>query len=307
MADPNKRSAENVPGEFFVDTTCIDCDQCREIAPASFGDGNGQARVQRQPVSGEDQTAALHALLTCPVGAIGASSGPVFSKDLAEAAGDFPLPIEENVFFCGYASRNSYGASSYFIVRPEGNVLVDSPRFASRLVQRLEALGGVRWMFLSHVDDIADHARFRAHFGCDRIIHAGELPALAGGRRARSGAGGGDGMEIVIEGDEEHRLAPDLTIIPTPGHTRGHQVLLHRDKFLFTGDHLWWSTARHGLSASRSYCWYSWKEQIASMRRLLDYHFEWVLPGHGQRHRAPDAPAMRQSLQACVTQMHRAA
>ena len=39
MANKAQRWPSNVPGEFYVDRTCIDCDQCREIAPATFGDG----------------------------------------------------------------------------------------------------------------------------------------------------------------------------------------------------------------------------------------------------------------------------
>ena len=35
MANPKKRVPENVPGDFFVDSTCIDCDACRQIAPAA--------------------------------------------------------------------------------------------------------------------------------------------------------------------------------------------------------------------------------------------------------------------------------
>ena len=34
MANVKKRVRENVPGDFFVDSTCIDCDACRQIAPA---------------------------------------------------------------------------------------------------------------------------------------------------------------------------------------------------------------------------------------------------------------------------------
>src|SRR5205085_11488099 len=91
----------------------------------------------------------------------------------------FPLPIAENVYFCGYTSELSFGAWSYLIVRSDaagGNVLVDSPRFASQLVKRIEALGGVRQMFLSHRDDVAEHARFAKRFHCTRIMHADEMP-----------------------------------------------------------------------------------------------------------------------------------
>jgi glyoxylase-like metal-dependent hydrolase (beta-lactamase superfamily II) len=76
-------------------------------------------------------------------------------------------------------------------------------------------------------------------------------------------------------------------------------VLLYRDKFLFAGDHLWWSETRERLVASRSVCWFSWEEQVRSLRRLLDYRFEWVLPGHGRRFHAP-AARMRNELERLV-------
>ena len=33
MANPKKRVPENVPGEFFVDSTCIDCDTSFHAPP----------------------------------------------------------------------------------------------------------------------------------------------------------------------------------------------------------------------------------------------------------------------------------
>ncbi len=290
MANQAQRWPSNVPGEFYVDRTCIDCDQCREIAPATFGDGDGHARVNRQPESPEAIRRALMAVVTCPVGAIGSE----LRRPLGEAVAAFPERIEDNVYFCGFASGDSFGASSYLIVRPDGNVLVDSPRYASRLVERIEQLGGVRWMFLSHVDDVADHSQFRRRFGCERIIHGREV-----GRRMGSALAD---IERTIEGDEPVWIAPELLAIPTPGHTRGHTVLLDRSRFLFTGDHLWWSPESGRLAASSRYCWYSWPKQIESMERLLEHRFEWVLPGHGRRHHA-SAAEMHESLAGCIAWM----
>jgi glyoxylase-like metal-dependent hydrolase (beta-lactamase superfamily II) len=48
---------------------------------------------------------------------------------------------------------------------------------------------------------------------------------------------------------------------------------------------------------SRSVCWYSWSKQVESLRRLLDFRFEWVLPGHGRRWHAPSAAAMREMIE----------
>ena len=49
MANFNKRVPENVPGEFFVDSTCIDCDTCRQLAPATFGETSAYAFVRATP------------------------------------------------------------------------------------------------------------------------------------------------------------------------------------------------------------------------------------------------------------------
>jgi glyoxylase-like metal-dependent hydrolase (beta-lactamase superfamily II)/ferredoxin len=276
MADPKRRVSENVPGRFFVDASCIDCDQCRQVAPALFVATTDHSYVGRQPSTPDEELRAGIVLLTCPVGAIGAEG----KADLAAAAAALPEPIEGEVYFCGYASERSFGASSYLIRRPEGNVLVDSPRYTAGLARRLEDLGGVRWMFLSHGDDVADHAKFREHFGCERIMHVEDATFAP---------------ERPIDGVDPVRLSADLLAIPVPGHTEGSVALLFRDRFLFTGDHLWWDPDRGRLSASRSYCWYSWTEQLRSLQRLLDHAFEWVLPGHGHRIHLP-ADRMREGV-----------
>jgi glyoxylase-like metal-dependent hydrolase (beta-lactamase superfamily II)/ferredoxin len=283
MADLRKRLDANAPGEFFVDSSCIDCDLCRQIAPAVFRAEGETSVVHHQPSGEPELRRAEMALVTCPT----ASIGTVGKRNLAAAIEAFPEPIEDNVRFCGFASEDSFGGSSYLILRPDGNVLVDSPRFTAPLVRRLEALGGVRGMFLSHIDDVADHQKFRDHFGCERIMHAEDAHF---------------GVERVIEGKDPVRLADDLVVIPVPGHTAGSQALLHRDRFLFTGDHLWWNPDQGRLGASRRYNWHSWSEQRRSMERLLEHSFEWVLPGHGARHHAP-APEMKRLVQDLVTRM----
>ena len=40
MADQSKKWQDNVPGKYFVDDQCIDCDACRPEAPdSSIGSG----------------------------------------------------------------------------------------------------------------------------------------------------------------------------------------------------------------------------------------------------------------------------
>ena len=288
MANVEKRLARNVPGDFFVDSSCIDCDACRQLAPEVFAASGDASVVFRQPTTLAETRRALMALVACPTGSIGSLKPQNFRAGI-EA---FPMPIDENVYFCGFTAESSFGAWSYLILRPEaegGNVLVDSPRFASQLVKRLAVMGGVRKMFLSHIDDVADHARFAKRFSCHRVMHADD-----GARKL--------GVEWLIEGQEDVQLDRELLVISTPGHTRGHAVLLYKDRYLFTGDHLAWSPERKTLTAFRSVCWYSWDEQIRSMEKLLQYNFEWVLPGHGRIHH--DSPEnMRAALERCIVWM----
>ena len=75
MADINDKLPDNVPGEFFVDAECIDCDLCRETAPDNFtrNDDEGYSYVKKQPENEEEETLCKEALEGCPVEAIGAA------------------------------------------------------------------------------------------------------------------------------------------------------------------------------------------------------------------------------------------
>ena len=290
MANVALRLPENVAGDFFVDSTCIDCDACRQIAPEIFAEDDEYSIVYRQPQSAQETKRALMALVACPTGSI----GTVEHHDAHMGIDAYPSLIAENVYFCGFTAESSFGAWSYLIVRPEkdgGNMLIDSPRFATQLVKKIQDLGDVRTMFLTHRDDVADHDRFAKRFRCQRVMHNDD-----GATRL--------GIENVIRGEAPFAVDNELLAIPVPGHTRGHTVLLYKNKFLFTGDHLAWSPNRNTLIAFRSACWYSWEAQIRSMEKLLNYDFEWVLPGHGRIHR-DTAENMRGHLRGCIGWMKR--
>ncbi len=73
MADRTRKVPENLPGRFYVDETCIDCELCRETAPEQFArqDLGGYSFVIQQPTDPADEAACLAALEECPVEAIG--------------------------------------------------------------------------------------------------------------------------------------------------------------------------------------------------------------------------------------------
>ena len=286
MAQAALRLPENVPGDFYVDSTCIDCDACRIFAPAVFSDTGDQSAVFHQPETDAEMLAAQKALISCPT----ASIGSMAKHDMRPALASLPELVDGDVYRCGYASESSFGAISYLIRRPHGNILVDSPRFSGPLVKNIAAMGGASRMLLTHQDDVADHARFASRFGCERVLHRDDV-------HARTAS-----IELQPAGSDPIDLGGGMLMIPTPGHTKGHAVFLDRETYLFTGDHLAWSERLGHLYAFRSACWYSWTEQIRSMERLLDYRFEWVLPGHGRPIHL-DAAAMHASLERCVAWM----
>lgn len=73
MADKTDKNPLNASGRYYNDMTCIDCDLCREIAPAFFvrDDEEGLTYVLRQPASQADIALAEEALSCCPTESIG--------------------------------------------------------------------------------------------------------------------------------------------------------------------------------------------------------------------------------------------
>jgi glyoxylase-like metal-dependent hydrolase (beta-lactamase superfamily II)/ferredoxin len=277
MADRVRALPVNVEGPFFVDATCIDCDTCRQLAPSVFGETGDSSFVQLQPRNSAEELAALRALVACPTASIGTAD----KRRMAGAIAGFPMPLADGVSYCGFNSPKSFGGNSYFLEHPDGNWLIDSPRYVEHLARRFAEKGGVRYLFLTHRDDVADAAKYARRFGATRIIHRLELAAQPDAER-------------VIDGFDPVELAPGFVAIPTPGHTRGHCALLAGDRFLFSGDHVYWSRQRGRLNASRDVCWHSWSEQRASVALLDRFSFEWVLPGHGERVYFPRGEMRRQ-------------
>jgi len=283
MARVDQRHPGNAVGEWFVDTRCIDCGTCREVAPGLFTELGGCSVVRRQPDAGEETDAWL-AAQACPTMSIGTISrrrrpGRLYPREVASGSGVFDL---------GYCSPDSFGASAWLVVRPAGNVLVDSPRFTEALAVPIAELGGIDHVALTHRDDVADAHRWAERFDARTWIHADDR-------------GAAPWATDVIAAEQE--LQPGLVAIPVPGHTKGSVVFVLDDTWLFSGDSLAWSHERADLTAFRDACWYSWRVQTESLSELTERHrFAAVLPGHGARHLG-EADEMHERLVALVARM----
>lgn len=73
MASTIERLSQNALGRYYVDSSCIDCDLCRNTAPEFFkrDDEIGFSVVHRQPVTAEELALAEEAREGCPSESIG--------------------------------------------------------------------------------------------------------------------------------------------------------------------------------------------------------------------------------------------
>ncbi|MBI2919782.1 MAG: ferredoxin [Planctomycetes bacterium] len=73
MPDRNNVPPDNVPGKWYIDASCIDCNLCVRSAPETFrrNDAEGRSYVHRQPVTEGEIERARAAAEECPTTAIG--------------------------------------------------------------------------------------------------------------------------------------------------------------------------------------------------------------------------------------------
>ncbi len=255
------------------------------MAPGLIVEKGDKSVFARQPANEEEEMMAWRAMLVCPTASVRTE------KKRPRPDGIFPQELAPGIYRCGFNSKDSYGAHSYFVKRPEGNLLVDSPRFSKELRLFFEKAGGIADILLSHQDDVADADKYADEFDARVWIHEDD---------ARAAPYATD----LLKNKNTLTIRDDLLAIPVPGHTKGSVVYLLENKYLFTGDSLAWSEERKQLIAFRDACWYSWEALTESLARLKPHRFEWVLPGHGWSVRLP-AEEMARQLTALVQRMKR--
>jgi len=266
MARLDQQHPLDVAGEWFVDTRCIACGAARHWAPDLVGaDDDGLSFMVRQPAGPDEEAAMWRAAAACPTQSIG------HRVVRRPPAAPFPFELTPGVLAMGNNARSSFGAHSYLVPRADGNLLIDSPRFLGSLAERVDELGGIAHVLLSHRDDVADADRWADRYGARVWIHAADASAAP------------DATDVV-EGSDAVTVAPGVVMVPIPGHTRGSVAVHVDDRWLFTGDSLHWNPRRRRLDVFPDQTWYSWDELADSMDVLAGLPVEWVFTGHGLWH-----------------------
>ena len=267
MARLDQSHPSDVAGPWFVDTRCVRCDSARNWAPGLIGmDAAGRSFVARQPSGADEEAAMWRAAAACPTKSIGNREHP------REPAGVFPYRMTDGVFALGNNSLSSFAAHSFMVVRPDGNLMIDSPRFNRTLAESIDGLGGIAHVLLSHRDDVADADRWTERYGAR--VWIGEADADAA--PYATDLTGNDGVTVI---------APGVVSIPAPGHTKGHVLYHIDDRCLFTGDTLHWNHRLGELDVFPKQTFFSWSVLADTMDLLATLTVEWVFPGHGMWHR----------------------
>lgn len=192
------------PNNHFQPRQCINCAACSHFAPTVFERNADIPKhvVYHQPTFGQKEVAeARAALAACPVAAIRVENdihgeGQRQLKDALSIRHDRPFPqlmypmqsedgemIDMGVYYLGHHNDATFGAIPYLVMgkSPEGkdvSIMVDVPRFNPSSVRAVRSLvsSGPDYMFLTHVDDTADHHKWKEEFpALKRIFHSGDL------------------------------------------------------------------------------------------------------------------------------------
>ncbi|WP_103125946.1 MBL fold metallo-hydrolase [Nostoc cycadae] len=180
-----------------------------------------------------------------------------------------PRPVLDSIFAFP-PNRDTLGGTSYFIVRNEGNILIDCPALDQMNLDFLRSHGGVRWLFITHRGAIGKTPEFQQNLGCEILIQEQEAYLLPG--------------LTVNHFSQEITLTSTVQIIWTPGHSPGSSCLYYSELggVLFSGRHL--VPNQHGEPVPlRTAKTFHWSRQLKNVQSLLDRFtpvtLEYICPG----------------------------
>lgn len=181
-----------------------------------------------------------------------------------------PPRVVFNNIYAFPPNRDTLGATSYFIVRNESNILIDCPALEPTHLDFLRSHGGVRWLFLTHRGAIGKTAEFQQNLKCEVLIQEQEAYLLPG-LTVTTFTGG-------------MTLNPAIEVIWTPGHSPGSSCLYYPELggVLFTGRHLVPNQQGEPVPLQTAKTFH-WPRQMKSLRSLLERFtpdtLQYICPG----------------------------
>lgn len=183
--------------------------------------------------------------------------------EIAPGIHDIPIGLE---------SKLGPFAPKVYLVIGDGGAVIDSAYGNDEGINNLmQYLGKTRhlhpeYLIITHAhpDHISGATWIKKRTGARIVLHSAERTDIP--------------IDRVVEDGETISLGGiDLEVVHTPGHNPGHICLyIRRDKIMFTGDHVL-ANSTTALQPP----WGDMAQYIQSLRKLLDYDIDLMLPAHG--------------------------
>lgn len=198
----------------------------------------------------------------------------------------------------GIYKLKSKGCNVYLLRIGEQKYLVDTgtPNNTNLLLSQIGSLDGIL-ITHAHFDHVGSAGDLQARLDCPVYIHKDDYPYLMGEKKFRYG--GVLGMVASLAErinrakkpsdvrtiDTLNALSTDFNVIHTPGHTPGSVCILYK-KCLICGDLIRYTKEYYVFGkdviklSPKSFC-SNYSEYLKSVRSILDFDFDIILPGHG--------------------------
>ncbi|PSO93849.1 MAG: MBL fold metallo-hydrolase [Cyanobacteria bacterium QS_9_48_30] len=167
-----------------------------------------------------------------------------------------PRSILEEIFAFP-PNRETLGGTAYFLVEPEGNILIDCPAWEESNQQFLQDWGGVRWLFITHRGGMSKVSEIQSALGCGVVTQEREAYLLP--------------EATVTTFEREFSLSYNCLAIWTPGYSPGSSCLYYQSHggVLFSGRHLL-PSQQGEPTPIRMGKTFHWFRQLGSLQALRD-------------------------------------
>ena len=181
-----------------------------------------------------------------------------------------PHPILPEIFAFA-PNKNTLGATAYFIVNKNNNILIDCPLWQDSYRDFVINQGGATKLIITHRGSISNQIKqIQTDLNCEIIIQEYEaylIPELE-----------------VTTFQEKLMVNQDLEVIWTPGHSPGSTCVYWRNAggILFTGRHLLASSANklEPIYFSKTFHWWRQLKSVAKLRdRFNEQQLNYIIPG----------------------------
>ena len=164
---------------------------------------------------------------------------------------------------------NDTETRAFLVIQQNGNLLFYS---SSKIEQHFEFIrehNGLASQYLTHRDEASEYCdKVREEFDAPLVCHEKEKAAIS------------EKCTVDEVFDERGQHAPDLEVIPTPGHCPGsscYQVIIDGVSYLFTGDTIYledgsWKIYMKGSQANPD-------DMRASLQLMREMNVDVVIPG----------------------------